>query len=135
MRKSATVVVVMTIAATYCFAEATCQHCKKKGILLEFVMQQSLEVANIGALRLGGSRAQRSATGEASKAREERPMLHLGCEQTDPIVVDVSVRLVWGVNCRHRGSAFVHTANFTMEMTDLVSTKKVVGTTWMWLWM
>ena len=54
MRKSATVVVVMTIAATNCFAEATCQHCKKKGILLEFVMQQSLEVANIGALRLGG---------------------------------------------------------------------------------
>ena len=82
-----------------------------------------------------GSRAQRSATGEASKAREERPMLHLGCEQTDPIVVDVSVRLVWGVNCRHRGSAFAHTANFTMEMTDLVSTKKVAGTAWMWPWM
>ena len=39
-----------------------------------------------------GSRAQRSATGEASKAREERPIPH-------PIVVDVSVRLVWGVNC------------------------------------
>ena len=81
-----------------------------------------------------GSRSERSATGEAFKAREEHPMLHLECKQMDPIVVDVSVRPVWGVNCRHRGLACIHTADFIMEMTDPVSTRKVAGAPWMWPW-
>ena len=34
-----------------------------------------------------------------------------------------------------QGSACVPTANFTMEMTDPVSTRKVAGVPWMWPWM
>ena len=42
-----------------------------------------------------------------------------------------SWRPVYGVRCQHRGSACIHTADFTMEMTDPVSTRKVAGVPWM----